>query len=196
MVNSGDDEEPEEEKKVNPYADPNYPDLEFIDYSDPGYSADQSEEYLEDSSDEAALEEMREERRRSNDEYQFRTYHRDFCHTYKGEWTTYTTNLLDDPSVDMPLLKEKDTKQTVVSSAVKDVREEVTEFEIDREYIRHFQEYQSPTLMGDTGIAAFEASVVSDTSSSSNEPQLLSYWPETLLAKDFRGEQGIMVCGR
>lgn len=182
----------EEEKPTNPYADPSYPDLEFVDYSDPEYSIDQSEEYF---SDEAALEEMREERRRRNDEFQFRTYHRDFCHTYKGEWTTYTTNLMDDPTAAMPLLKENDVKQTIVSSAVKEIRDdESTDFEIDREFIRHIQVHQQPSLMGDAGIAAFEASTPSD--GDTGGPQLLSYWPETLLARDFRGEQGIMICGK
>jgi hypothetical protein len=207
-----DDEEEDEKSKINPYADPNYPDLEFVDYSDPEYSINQSDEYFsttpppsapsrqnadekeEKVEEQALLEEMREDKRRGNDEYQFRTYHRDFCHTYHGEWTIYTTNLLTDPTCTIPTLQEASTKATVVSRGEKIMRADSTStYDIDKEFIRHFQEFQRPTLMNDAGIEAFfdEAS-----SSPEHELLLLPYWPETLQARDFRGEAGIMVCGR
>merc|ERR1712238_404488 len=57
------DEEIDEEKMVNIYEDPNYPDLEFIDYSDPEYQIDQGagDEFFDDTSTEAQVEAMREE---------------------------------------------------------------------------------------------------------------------------------------
>lgn len=65
-----DDDEEEEEKKENPYADPNYPDLEFVNYDDPEYQVDQGQgdEFYDPDSTEAQIEEMREDRRRRNDE--------------------------------------------------------------------------------------------------------------------------------
>jgi hypothetical protein len=204
------DDDEEDKKKINPYADPNYPDLEFVDYSDPEYSINQSDEYfsttppapsrqnaeVEKVEEQALLEEMREEQRRGNDEYQFRTYHRDFCHTYHGEWTIYTTNLLTDPTCAIPTLQEVSTKATVVSRGEKIMRADSTSrYDIDKEFIRHFQGFQRPTLMNDAGIEAF-FDEASSSSSPEHELLLLPYWPETLQARDFRGEAGIMVCGR
>ena len=59
----------EEEKPVNPYADPNYPELEFVNYDDPEYVVDQGtgDEFFD---TEAEVEAMREDRRVRNDEYQ------------------------------------------------------------------------------------------------------------------------------
>jgi hypothetical protein len=210
------DDDDNNKTKINPYADPNYPDLEFVDYSDPEYSINQSDEYFstnspppsnqnaddndndkDDDNEQVLLEEMREEQRRGNDEYQFRTYHRDFCHTYRGEWTIYTTNLLSDPTCTIPTLQESSTKATVVSRGEKIIRTDSTSsYDIDKEFIRHFQEFQRPTLMNDAGIEAFFDETSSSSSSSEHELLLLPYWPETLQARDFRGEAGIMVCGR
>ena len=63
-------EDDEEEKPENPYADPNYPDLEFVNYDDPEYQVDQGQgdEFFDPESTEAQIEEMREDRRRRNDE--------------------------------------------------------------------------------------------------------------------------------
>jgi hypothetical protein len=117
----------EGKEKKNPYADPNYPQLEFVDYSDPSYQVDQgiSDEFFasaaansesmsmgmtSSSSDgsstattttEEMLEEMREERRRKNDEFQFQTYFtkvlRGGKDEYKGEWTVYRTSTFLPP---------------------------------------------------------------------------------------------------
>ena len=69
----------EEEKEENPYQDPNYPDLEFVNYADPEYQVDQGigDEFFDPSSTEAQVEAMREERRMRNDEFQFETYYKD-----------------------------------------------------------------------------------------------------------------------
>jgi hypothetical protein len=64
------DKEEDEEKPENPYADPNYPDLEFVNYDDPEYQVDQGtgDEFFDADSTEAQIEAMREDRRRRNDE--------------------------------------------------------------------------------------------------------------------------------
>lgn len=70
----GDDAE-EGVKKENPYADPNYPELEFVNYDDPEYQVDQGtgDEFFDPDSTEAQIEEMREDRRRRNDECRYST---------------------------------------------------------------------------------------------------------------------------
>ncbi|KAL7437300.1 hypothetical protein ACHAXH_007102 [Discostella pseudostelligera] len=100
----------------NPYADPNYPDLEFINYDDPNYSVDQGleDDYYDDYDDESSfemhsdeededtedrtlfeIEAMRESRRKRNDEYQFETYHAKVLRGGQrslGEWTIFQTD--------------------------------------------------------------------------------------------------------
>jgi len=92
----------------NPYADPNYPDLEFINYDDPNYVVDQGldESFAPTDDTEEKIEEMREERRRKNDEYQFETYSKNMLlieesstsssRPYLGEWTVYRTDTFLD----------------------------------------------------------------------------------------------------
>jgi hypothetical protein len=114
-----DDEEAvsDEKENSNPYQDPNYPDLEFVDYSDPEYQSDRgggggADDYLPydqqpggssnsddggsgDSTTEARVEAMREERRMKNDEYQFETYYKEILKEggeFKGEWSVFTTS--------------------------------------------------------------------------------------------------------
>ncbi len=104
---SGDDEETVPlASSVNPYADPNYPELEFVNYDDPDYQVDQGlsddDEFFPSSSREQAnqatlqeIEAMREERRRRNDEYQFETYHAQVLRGGEvclGEWTVFRTD--------------------------------------------------------------------------------------------------------
>ena len=69
----GEEEEEEAESTENPYADPNYPELEFVNYDDPEYLVDQGtgDEFFDPDSTEAKIEEMREDRRRRNDECKF-----------------------------------------------------------------------------------------------------------------------------
>mmetsp|Transcript_7653 Transcript_7653/g.10908 ORF Transcript_7653/g.10908 Transcript_7653/m.10908 type:complete len:533 (+) Transcript_7653:84-1682(+) len=94
-----DDDDDSETPKKNPYADPNYPDLEFIDYSDPDYKVDMGmgDEFYDasDTTTEEQVEAMREERRQKNDEFQFETYFAEVCKNgdeYKGEWTVYKSS--------------------------------------------------------------------------------------------------------
>ena len=92
---SADDDE--DEKPENPYADPEYPDLEFVNYDDPEYSVDQGEEGYDEEMTLAEVEAMREERRRKNDEYQFETYHANVLRGGErclGEWTVFQSEFL------------------------------------------------------------------------------------------------------
>ena len=92
--------EDEESPVENPYADPNYPDLEFVNYDDPNYEVDQGfgdSEVFDNDDDKtlAEIEAMREERRRRNDEYQFETYHATVLRGGErtlGEWTVFQTD--------------------------------------------------------------------------------------------------------
>ena len=111
-INHDEDGSPKSNNNSNPYADPNYPDLEFINYDDPNYSVDQgleddyyTEEYETETSKEddddtedrtlVEIEAMRESRRKRNDEYQFETYHAKVLRGGErslGEWTIFQTD--------------------------------------------------------------------------------------------------------
>jgi hypothetical protein len=208
-----DTDEPDTNNVVNPYADPNYPDLEFVNYDDPEY-ADQGDEYYsssssseeEQSSTEEQLEAMREDRRRRNDEFQFQTYWNSVWGAggtdYKGEWTVYysSTFLPDDDTVDgdddttvdgLPrLIQVSDAPLTVISRAVKEFVEttETSAYPVDAERILHAERLEQP--MGDADLAA------AGTDAAEHEVLRQTYWPASLQASDFRGHQGIMVCGK
>ena len=211
--------------ETNPYADPNYPDLEFVNYSDPEYAVDMgtSDEFYDPNSSssddddddaEQQVEAMREERRRRNDEYQFQTYYQKVLRNgeaeFRGEWTVYeTSTFMDDNDEDedagpLPQLVEVGTTPlTVVSRGYKEWVETDSPFAVDAERIRHVEEIRQPSAMEDEGIDG----LMSDSSSSQNsiveqqvategEISVNSYWPDSLKAMDFRGHQGIMVCGK
>jgi hypothetical protein len=200
MVLNDPDEDNDEESapSINPYADPNYPDLEFVNYDDPAYSVDQSFDYDAAVGDEDLLEKMREERRLSNDEYQYQTYWNSVWKagemSYRGEWTIYysstffpeldddedDSNANDDESIVWPrLVQVGDAPLTVISRASM----------ADGVSITHSELLEQP--MGDAdlqmagGADEYEQTVVAQT-----------YWPDVLQQADFRGHQGIMVCGK
>lgn len=195
---------------VNPYADPNYPDLEFINYSDPAYSINQGDDYLEQSpedSTEAQMEAMREDQRRRNDEFQFQTYYQrvlrngesEFC----GEWTVYkTSTFLDNIPDEGPvprLVKAGNQPLMVVSRGYKTRVETDSEYMVDCERIVHVEEIRQPTLMGDKDLAEFAKDnqpMSEEKDATENEIMGNTYWPEALKAYDFRGHQGTMVCGK
>jgi len=154
----------EEEKKVNPYADPNYPDLEFIDYSDPEYQADRGQviDGDEDSNDSMSTEEevesMREHARRKNDEFQFQTFFQNILKNgddFKGEWTLYKTSTFlnsdddDDKKEEesmMPrlhkaaqtfLVQSKGSKKFLKENEKGDNNIAVDDFAVSRERILH-----------------------------------------------------------
>jgi len=250
-----DSEEEEEDddnsntSETNPYADPNYPDLEFVNYADPEYKVDQgvSDEFFDTSSSntvEEQVEAMREDRRRRNDEFQFQTYYQKVLRNgdseFRGEWTVYRTStfLDNDPEIDkddagLPRLVRAtgSTPLTVVSRGYKEMvdvadnkngkaapaaaaaaaggEQPVVLYAVDAERIVHVEEIRQPTAMGDADIASFygkaeELEVAAPNTESeqqqhaATEKEIMgnSYWPDLLKAKDFRGHQGIMVCGK
>ena len=131
-----------------------YPDLEFIDYSDPNYTIDQGMGYeffdttSNDSSKnddtEAQIEAMREDRRRRNDEFQFETYFESIHKSgdeYYGEWTIYKTSTflhgVADEETGYPRLVRAKRPLKVKSRAYKIKVETDSEFRVDGERICH-----------------------------------------------------------
>jgi hypothetical protein len=161
----------------NPYADPNYPDLEFVNYDDPAYSADRSEYSdgtIDDDVDDvdgyggvdstmAEIEAMREERRRKNDEYQFETYHASVLRGGErilGEWTVFQTDTFmgkgardgrDPMTSGVPRLLKWDKVLKVVSRGCKTIIDPRAEWRVDGERIVHEERLATmddfPTLM-------------------------------------------------
>ena len=162
---NGEDEEPLVE---NPYADPNYPDLEFVNYDDPNYEVDQGfgdSEVFDNDDDKtlAEIEAMREERRRRNDEYQFETYHATVLRGGErtlGEWTVFQTDTFMGSDVvkgrnpeasHVPRLLKWDKILKVVSRGSKIILDADAEWRVDGERIVHEERLASiddfPTLM-------------------------------------------------
>ena len=166
-----DDEDGDAYKTVNPYADPNYPDLEFVNYDDPEYSADRSE--YSDGSDDiiidnvdatlVEIEAMREERRRKNDEYQFETYHATVLRGGErclGEWTVFQTDTFmgreardgrNPDTASVPRLLKWDKVLKVVSRGSKVILDPDAMWRVDGERIVHEERLATaddfPTLM-------------------------------------------------
>lgn len=198
----GDEEEDDGEKKENPYSDPNYPDLEFVNYDDPDYNVDQGDEYFDETSTEEQVEEMREDRRRRNDEYQFQTYFKELLKEgkeYKGDWSVYQTSTFLEEMRDkgvldasgFPKLLKSSSPLYVISTATKSTVECDSEFPTDAERIYH---KQSATARPD--LEEDDDEVVSKAEGKANKAVLESlYWPKEMSALDFRGEKGIMCVG-
>jgi hypothetical protein len=152
-----DDEEDSAAKKENPYADPNYPQLEFIDYTDPNYQVNQgaTDEFFpatnaeEEPSTEEQVEAMREERRRKNDEFQFQTYYTTVLQEgaeFMGEWTIYKADtflpeLAAQRDGALPRLLQAGRTLKVVSSSHKEIVPATMEDQapVDMERIFHAQ---------------------------------------------------------
>jgi hypothetical protein len=192
--------------------------LEFIDYSDPNYQVDQGdvdELYPDDENDipdEELIEEMREERRRKNDEYQFETYYKEILKgggKFKGEWTVYrTSTFLPDPlqhdEDSFPSLIQDDQILYVVSLAKKipilahleGIGPVPLTAIIHKETLATDKDYLEQ--VGGEYSTDNEVSMLSeDTSAASAEGHVIHnrYWPEELFASDFRGPNGIMCVG-
>jgi hypothetical protein len=206
------------EAESNPYADPNYPDLEFVNYNDPEYYADQGtgDEFYDPSnaSTEEEIEKMREERRNQNDEYQFQTYFAEILKngdTFKGEWTVYKSssflNHVSSDSNGLPRLVKVSKPLKVESRAYKvfDSEERIIHEEVlatensdpyeswrqDLDVDRGFgshNELDAPAAKSNKDEENSEASAVADET-------LVTYWPQALRKLDFRGQQGIMCVG-
>jgi hypothetical protein len=208
---AADDDDEEEEKVENPYADPNYPDLEFINYDDPEYIVDQgiTDEMFQKNDDDTdeKIEEMREDRRRKNDEFQFETYHADTLKSgdmYKGEWTVYrTSTFLDGVEEDedvAPRFKKEKKVRKVVSNGKKIMLEEPEdgfEYRVDGERLVHEERLAEVKDFEDD--EEWEDYISDDDGDDSKEDDSFigskRYWPEQISARDFRGEAGIMCVG-
>jgi len=197
----------ENDKPENPYADPNYPDLEFVNYDDPEYQVDQGigDEFFDEDSTEAQIEEMREDRRRRNDEFQFQTYFKELLQSgkeFKGDWSVYQTSTFlesmkgTDKAIDangFPRMLKSSRPLYVTSSATKIVLEGIdSEHPTDAERIYHKEvASKRPDFDDDDDEIAY-----SKAEEEANEAVLGSlYWPKELSAFDFRGEKGIMCVG-
>lgn len=211
--------EPPASDETNPFADPNYPQLEFIDYSNPDYQSDRGQEFYEAQlgDDEAAIEAMREERRRRNDEFQFQKYYRDLLQAgaaFHGEWTIYQTSTFVEnnnapPSEAWPRLLQAKRTIPVLSRGVKIAVDVDSPHPTDRERIVH-QEALSDDVVDpekvwredidtDSGFGRNKEPEETPVSPQAKavEEQILSYryCPEELSSLDFRGSQGIMCVG-
>jgi len=193
------DEEMDEEKMVNIYEDPNYPDLEFIDYSDPEYQIDQGagDEFFDDTSTEAQVEAMREERRLTNDEFQFETYYKDILKEggeFKGEWTVYKTSTFIDGVVnEPPRLKAADPFKVIsrgerINSGPSICSPESGKNRLEYERILHHEK-----IFRDKDTS--EGGRTTDCAKQEELSMNTKFWPEKLKSNDFRGQQGIMCVG-
>ena len=189
VVHVADDEEEEGKSENNPYQDENYPELEFIDYSDPNYSVDQgvSDEFFsQEEADEETIEQMREDRRRRNDEFQFETYFRDMLQggtEYKGEWTIYKSStfvpeIADDSDGAMPRLVRVRKPLKVKTRGYRISVESDSEFPVDSSRLCH------------------EEVVEKESEEEEIREDIKTYWPEQMKAFDFRGQQGNMCVGK
>jgi hypothetical protein len=209
-----------EEEEENPYADPQYPELEFINYDDPSYSAFQDDDDLSPStssnllSEEETLEEienMREERRRRNDEFQFETYHSTVLlngqsRRIHGEWTVFQTDtFMSDLDTDndsgrmesrVPRLLKWDKVLKVISGGYKDIVDASTEWRVDGERLVHVD-----TLATENDFPN-KIDSVDDTDNSIQWEEVevnhveKKYAPIAMTSLDFRGDAGNMCVGR
>jgi hypothetical protein len=207
LLKSNKKEDDEEEGIKNPYNDPNYPDLEFVDYSNPDYAVDQgvTDEFFDPSSTEAQIEEMREDRRRRNDEYQFQTYFKELLSNgreYKGIWSVYQTSTfmqeLKDNPVDavhgLPRLIKSSRPLYVTSKAYKSTVETTSIHPTDAERIQHVETVATNPANNDEDDD--DETTASPAEEKLNQSILQStYWPEQLSALDFRGDKAIMCVG-
>jgi len=191
----------EEEKKENPYQDPNYPDLEFVDYSDPEYQVDQGvgDEFFDPAAAKAETEEqieaMREERRVRNDEFQFETYYKEILkegQEYKGEWTVYTTSTfsdeIDDAPGAIPRIKKSGQPMKVITRGER-IEIESTEPETHRLQNQRILHHEKIFTDSEDEEKTAEQLKQEEISMS------MAYWPDQMQAYDFRGHQGIMCVG-
>ena len=208
--------EDEESPVENPYADPNYPDLEFVNYDDLNYEVDQGfgdSEVFDNDDDKtlAEIEAMREERRRRNDEYQFETYHATVLRGGErtlGEWTVFQTDTFmgsdvvkgrNPEAAHVPRLLKWDKILKVVSRGSKIILDADAEWRVDGERIVHEERLASiddfPTLM----MADEEDEEAMDGLKWEREDiehVENTFWPSEMTSLDFRGEGGNMCVGK
>lgn len=197
------EDEGEEEKIENPYQDPNYPGIEFVNYDDPDYQVDQGvqDEFFDDTSTEAQVEAMREERRVKNDEYQFETYYRDILKEgkeFKGEWTVFKTSTFVDGENDVnvngpPKVAKVAGPFKVISRGERinngpSPSSESGKNRLEYERILHHEKiFIDPDSSKDGRTA--------DWAKQEELSMNTKFWPDELSDIDFRGPQGVMVVG-
>lgn len=212
-----DDTTTDDNQSENPYADPNYPDLEFINYDDPDYQVDQGltdgDEFLSSRDRDEAniqtlaeIEAMREERRRRNDEFQFETYHANVLRGGEvalGEWTVFQTDTFmggdvvegrHPQAVNVPRLLKWDKVLKVVSRGSKVIVDAEAEWRVDGERIVHEERLAS--------VDDFPAFIDKDDAEELvwDETEMLHlenrFWPKDMESLDFRGPGGNMCVGK
>jgi hypothetical protein len=204
---SSEQEEDAEEKKdeINPYADPNYPELEFVNYDDPEYRVDQGvgDEFSDPTSTEEQIEAMREERRVKNDEYQFETYYRDILkegQEYKGEWLVYQS-VQDDPVVGgglprlaimsgEPLKVISRGERIEINSSSSSTAAAAAAAALENNRLEHTRLVHHEMIYTDMDEKKSPEQVQAET-----EIMNSKYTPLEISSRDFRGEQGIMCVG-
>jgi hypothetical protein len=187
----------DDEKSENPYQDPNYPELEFVNYSDPEYQVDMGmgDEFFDATSTEAKVEAMREERRVKNDEFQFETYYRDVLkegQEFKGEWTVFRTSTFIDGETDAngrPRLSKAVGPFKVISRGervnIADGKSSENRLKYER-ILHHEKIFNDPDdKEAKTAELLEQEKKCMDT----------KFWPDQLSDYDFRGQQGIMCVG-
>ena len=190
------EENEENEEPVNPYSDPNYPDLEFVNYDDPEYQVDQGvgDEFFGPDDTEEQIEAMREERRVKNDEFQFETYYRDILkegREYKGEWlvfqtTTFFPGMEDSPVTETPRLAKAGEPLKVISRGER-IKIDDSKPDTDLKYQRlvHHEKIFSES----------DVEKSPDQERIEKEVMGVKYVPDQISSYDFRGTKGIMTVG-
>jgi hypothetical protein len=182
----------------NPYQDPNYPDLEFVNYADPEYQVDQGvgDEFYDASTTEERVEAMREERRVRNDEYQFETYYKEILKEggeFKGEWMVYHTSTFTDGEVDSngrPRLAKAAGPIKVISRGERIELEPSSSSEPKTDRLQYQRILHHEKVFSESSEKKAEELKKQEELSMSAK-----FWPAELSSKDFRGHQGIMVVG-
>jgi hypothetical protein len=212
-----DDDERQETKDENPYQDPNYPDLEFVDYSDPDYQVDQGivgDEFFNpavpSTTTEEQVESMREERRLRNDEYQFETYYKEILkegQEFKGEWVVYRSSTFTDgesESDGRPRLAkgagpikvisrgeriqvEENKPMATTAAAASTTKEGI----LTNNRLKYQRILHHEKVFSDSQVEKKTDVQLKQEKLSMNT----TYWPEMLSSEDFRGHQGIMCVG-
>jgi len=180
----------------------------MVDQGDLGEFYDEDDSY---SPDEELIEQMRKERRRKNDEYQFETYFKEILKDggiFKGEWTVYRTstflqdkqNLHDENGFPILVPDEKIIK--VISHAKKipmlaqldGIGPVPLTAIVHEERLATDNDFLEVGNTVDESIGHVGNGKIEDRHSSS----ILvgqAYWPEELFSSDFRGPSGIMCVG-
>lgn len=198
-------EEDDNDTPINPYADPNYPDIEFVNYDDPEYSSgiEDFDENTSPDTTEDEIEAMREERRRRNDEYQFETYHAKCLKSgevFKGEWTIYrASTFMDgvDEKVDVAPRFKVEEPTRMISKGEKiflDLPDGIEEFEfrVDAERLVH---EERPAENHDFEEKEEWEAVLKNNPGEHEDIIGKKYTPAQMSAFDFRGSGGSMCVG-